>query len=254
MKRRSLIYSFLILFCFLNGSFVFAKPFSVSFFTDDRPQISLTQYFEYNFMHGAKYENSGFSTVAALDADELLVIGGFNANTKATDIAFQAYYAPCFWDLVSIGVSAKYHYYKYSDNFAGLNEELFSEHNLLPGAFISFNLNDIWKLYFNAGGLYKFTVFPDYPRNAHMNDNTLFFNTGCIFTPTDNWRFFIDFGNCSLFDDCLLGNFKFDLGFSYRVWQRLWFGSELIFGWTDASIPHDSFSHLGFRTSWGVKF
>ena len=254
MKKRSLINSFLILFCFLNASFVFAKPFSVSFFTPERPEFFITQRFEYNLMRGTKYDNSGFSTIAALDANELLLIGGMSGNSKSTDIAFQTFYAPCFWDLVSIGVSAKYHYFKYSDDFATDGKDIFCEHNFLPGGFIRFNLNDVWNLYLNVGALLKYQIVDAYPDNIYTTDDRFFFNTGFIFTPTDAWKFFFDFGNTSLFDDCMIGNFKFDLGFSYRFWQRFWFGSEVVFGWVDASVPQDSFNHLGFRMNWGVNF
>lgn len=224
----------------------FANPFSVSFFTQEKPEISLFQRFEYNFMHDSKYENSGFSTIGVVDANELLIIGGINANSSSSDIAFQVFYAPCFWDFFSIGVDAKYHYYKYSD--------IFAEHNFLPGSFVRFNINNEWNLYFNLGSLFKFSIINSYPENILINDKTLFFNTGFIFSPFSDLNIFFDIGNSSLFEDDLLGVIQINTGASYKIWEHFSFGTDIFLKWEDASAPHDSFSQIGIRVNWGVLF
>lgn len=232
------------------SSLAFARPFSVSFFTPERPKISLTQRFEYNLLYTQKYENSGYETVVRVDANELFGQGGFYANTKSTDIAFQAFYAPCFWDLVSIGVSAKYHYYKFTDDYVGSS----CEHNVLPGAFISFNLKNIWKIYVNSGVLLKYSIINAYPSNIRIDDNTSFLNVGCIFTPTADWLFFFDAGNSSLFEDDLIGAIQLNLGFSYRMFEHFKLGSEVYCKWIDGAVPQDSFSQFGIRVNAGVFF
>lgn len=253
MKKRFLAI-FTIIFAILFGrggsAILFAKPFTVSFLTLERPDFSISQTFEYNLMYTSKYENSGYATVATVDARELFATGGFYANSKATDIAFAFWYAPCFWDLVSIGVSAKYHYYKFCDE----GSELFCEHTFLPGAFIRFNLNNVWNLYVNSGALIKFAIIDAYPSNVRTTDNAVFLNTGCIFTPTDRWRFFFEAGNCTLFEDDVVGAILCNLGFTFRLFDYFTCGPELYFKWIDAAVLNDSFSQLSVRMSFGVLF
>ncbi len=232
------------------SSLAFARPFSVSFFTPERPKISLVQSFEYNFLYTAKYENSGYATLASVDARELLFKGGFYANTKSTDIALQAYYAPCFWHLVSFGVSAKYHYNKFCDS--GI--DMFCEHNILPGAFISFNIKDIWKIYVNSGALIKFSIINAWPSNIRVTDNTVFLNSGCIFQPTDRLRFSFDVGNYSFFEDTIIGNVQFNLAARYRLFEYITAGAEVYCKWVDEAVPQDSFAQAGVRMNWGVLF
>lgn len=241
--------SFFAILIFFN-TLLFAKPFSVSFLTLEKPDFSITQCFEYNLLYTSKYENSGYATIASVDAKELVATGGFYANTKSTDIAFQTCYAPCFWDFVSLGVSLKYHYYKYCED----GTSIFCEHNFLPGAFVSFNIKDIWKIYVNSGALIKTSIINSWPSNITVKDNTLFLSAGCIFTPLERWRFSFDVGNYSLFEDNIIGNVQFDLGVRYHLFEHLTAGAEVYCKWIDAAVPQDSFSQAGVRMNWGVLF
>jgi hypothetical protein len=130
---------------------------------------------------------------------------------------------------------------------------MFCEHSILPGAFVRVNLNNIWNLYINTGTLIKYSIINAAP-NITVKDNTLFLNTGCIFTPDSFWRFYFDAGNCFLFEDNLIGTMMFDLGFDYRLFKHMKVGSELYVKWSDGAVVQDSFSQLGVRINWGVLF
>lgn len=225
-----------------------ASPFSVSFFTPQRPDFRLTQSFEYNFLNSyTKDENTGLSTKVTMDARELFAQCGIHANSKNTDAALQLYYGPSFWNLVSLGASAKYHFCKYSD--------LYAEHNLLLGGFISFNIAGVWLLYTNIGYAGKYTIINSYP-DIHMTENNLFFRTGFLFTPSCQggaWKFSFDASSFTLFDDGILGDFTFQLGFMRHIWERFYAGCDLYGKWLDASVFCDSFCQYGLRMNWEVK-
>lgn len=238
----------LFLLFFLTGLPLSARPFSVSFFTPQRPDFRLTQSFEYNFLtNDTKDENSALSTSLTMDARELFASCGLHANSKSADAAIQFYYAPCFWNLVSLGVSGKYHFYKYSD--------IFAEHNMLLGAFVSFNINDVWKLYLNTGFAGKYTIINSYP-DIYTTDKNLFFRTGCIFTPSwqnKAWKFAFDVSSCTFYDDSIPGVFTFQTGFMRHIWERLFVGTDLYGKWLDASVFSDSFCQYGLRMKWEVE-
>ena len=218
----------------------------VSFFTPEKPQITLSQRFEYNLMHDMKNENFGISSIAMVDAKELKFGGGFYANSKSSDVAIEGYYAPLFWNFVSFGLRTKYHHYKYSD--------VFVEHNFLGGFHLNFNIHDVWNLYLDMGLIAKHTILNAYKSNINIYDKVWFFDTGCFFTPFEDWSFFLTVSNISLFEDNLLGVFLFDTGFNYKISKMFSIGSDIYFKWEDASVPFDSFNQIGARVNWGIHF
>ena len=218
----------------------------VSFFTFEKPKITLKQCFEYNLMHDFKNENLGYSSIVQVDAKELNLLGGFHANSKTTDIAIQTIYAPTFWNFVNFGIRTKYHYYK--------NQDVFVEHNILGGFHLNFNIRNIWNLYLDMGLIAKHTIINNYPKNTLLYDKIYFFDTGCFFRPFENWQFFLTVSNISLFEDNLLGVVIFDSGFDYKITTMFSIGTDLYFQWEDASVPFDSFDQLGARVNWGIHF
>ena len=218
----------------------------VHFFTPEKPEITLVQRFEYNLMHDMKNENFGISSIAIVDAKELKFGGGFYANSKSSDVAIEGYYAPLFWNFVSFGLRTKYHHYKYSD--------VFVEHNFLGGFHLNFNIHDVWNLYLDMGLIAKHTIINAYKNNINIYDKVWFFDTGCFFTPFEDWSFFLTVSNISLFEDNLLGVFLFDTGFNYKISKMFSIGSDIYFKWEDASVPFDSFNQIGARVNWGIHF
>lgn len=243
----------LLLLCFLLAAGVAAFSLEkeklgteyVSFLTLEKPDFYITQQFEYNTMYDARSENTGISTIGVLDAKELLVQGGFSSNSKRTDLAVQFFYAPCWFNLVSAGVSGKYHYYKYSDVFA--------EHNVLGGFFVHFNIKNHWDLYTSLFYMWKFTIINTSPSKIHFTERSVALINSCVFRPDEFWNFYLDISSVSLFDDALIGSPMLNAGFNRQIWKNMSLGTGVYLKWTDASVLRSSFSAAGVRMNWTVK-
>lgn len=243
MKKTKILIPAIFLLFFYQAAY--SSSF-VHFFTPEKPEITLVQRFEYNLMHDMKSENFGIASLALVDWKELKFGGGFYANSKSSDVSVEGIYAPLFWNFVSFGIRTKYHHYKYSD--------VFVEHNILGGFHLNFNIRNIWNLYLDMGLIAKHTIINNYPKNTLLYDKIYFFDTGCFFTPFENWQFFLTVSNISLFEDNLLGVVIFDSGFDYKITTMFSIGTDLYFQWEDASVPFDSFDQLGARVNWGIHF
>ncbi len=246
MNKFKHVIAFFAVWLVISASAVSAPSFSVSFWETDSLEFTIKQNFVYELMHDAKNDSFGISTEAQAKSNEFSSFLGVHSASDTTDFALQVSYAPCFWDCVNVGLTGKYHYYKYTDRFV--------EHNLLAGAFVQYDINNLWDLYFTFGFFRKLDIINAFPKNIVLRTNSYFFKTGLLFSPGTQWEFFFDISNVSLFEDNLLGVFVFDLGGRRKIWKRFSFGSDIYWKWEDASVPFDSFSQIATRVSWGVCF